>query len=84
VSGDDLHVNDRISYPTMSAWRREFLPASRLEIRAGVADDALPDEVVGAPVRHARFGAAPMRARGNEYAAVIAPGVLAPGSMSTR
>ena len=85
VGFDEYHVNDRISYPDniRSLAPREFVAGKPLEIRASVADDALPDEVKlwVRPAGMRSFGAAiPMqRSRGNEYAAVLAPEALASG-----
>ena len=85
VGLDEYHVNERISYPDdiRSLAPREVLAGKPVEIRARLADDALPDEVKlwirAAGMRS--FGAAiPMqRSRGNEYVAVLAPEALAPG-----
>src|SRR5277367_6153410 len=47
VGFDEYHVNDRISYPDniRSLAPKEFLAGKPVEIRASVAEDALPDEV---------------------------------------
>jgi len=85
VSLDEYHVNERLSYPdsVQSLAPKEFLAGAPVEIRALVADDGLPDEVQlwVRPAGMRAFGApVPMkRARGNEYAGVLAPGVLMPG-----
>jgi|HubBroStandDraft_1064217.scaffolds.fasta_scaffold00264_33 hypothetical protein len=85
VGFDEYHVNERLSYPdsVQSLAPKEFLAGAPVEIRALVADDGLPDEVKlwVRPAGMRGFGApVPMkRSRGNEYAGVLAPGVLTPG-----
>jgi hypothetical protein len=85
VGFDEYHVNERISYPdsVQSLAPKEFLAGAPVEIRARAADDGLPDEVNlwVRPAGMRSFGAPiPMkRLRGNDYGAVLAPGVLAPG-----
>jgi hypothetical protein len=85
VGFDEYHVNERLSYPdsVQSLTPKEFLAGAPVEIRARVADDGLPDEVQlwVRPAGMRGFGApTPMkRSRGNEYAGVLAPGVLTPG-----
>jgi hypothetical protein len=85
VGFDEYHVNERLSYSdsVQSLAPKEFLAGAAVEIRARVADDELPDEVKlwVRPAGMRGFGAPiPMkRSRGNEYAGVLAPGVLTPG-----
>lgn len=85
VGFDEYHVNERLSYPdsVQSLAPKEFLEGAAVEIRALAADNELPDEVQlwVRPAGMRGFGAPiPMkRSRGNEYAGVLAPGVLAPG-----
>jgi hypothetical protein len=85
VGFDEYHVNERLSYSdsVQSVAPKEFLAGAAVEIRARVADDELPDEVKlwVRPAGMRGFGAPiPMkRSRGNEYAGVLAPGVLTPG-----
>ncbi len=85
VGFDEYHVNERLSYPdsVRSLAPKEFLAGAPVEIRALAADDELPDEVKlwVRPAGMRGFGAPiPMkRSRGNEYAGVLAPGVLTPG-----
>ena len=81
----EYHVNARVSYPdfVQSLAPREYPSAGRIEIRARVANDTLPDEV-NLWVRAAgtqSFGKpiAMSRSQGNDYLAVLAPGVLSPG-----
>jgi hypothetical protein len=85
VGFDEYHVNERLSYPdsVQTLAPKEFLAGAPVEIRARIADDGLPDEVKlwVRPAGTRGFGAPiPMqRLRGNEYAGVLAPGVLTPG-----
>jgi len=85
VGFDEYHVNERLSYPdsVLSLAPKEFLAGAAVEIRALAADDELPDEVKlwVRPAGMRGFGTPiPMkRSRGNEYAGVLAPGVLTPG-----
>jgi hypothetical protein len=85
VGFDEYHVNERVSYPDFiqSLAPKEYTDAGPIEIRARVADTVLPDEV-NLWVRAAgtrSFGKAIVmnRSRGNDYAAVLAPGLVSPG-----
>jgi hypothetical protein len=94
VNFDEYHVNERLVYPDFiqSLASREYLAGSQIEIRARVADTVLPDEVSlwvrAAGTRSFGKRIAMNRSRGNDYAAVLAPGLLSPGlyeyAVSTR
>jgi hypothetical protein len=85
VGFDEYHVNKRISYPdsVQSLAPKEFPANAAITIRARAADDDAPDELTlwVRPAGMRGYGSPlPMRrSRGNDYAAVAAPGVFAPG-----
>jgi len=85
VNFSEYHVNQPVAYPdfVVSLAPKEYMSGSRIEIRARVANSTVADEV-NLWIRAAgmRFSgkAIPMaRIQGNDYAAVIEPGVLAAG-----
>ena len=85
VRFDEFHVNAPTTYPdlVLPLAPREFLAGGPIEIRVRVANTALPDTVNLwlRPASSRSFGGAiPMRpVSGEDYAAVIEPGKLAPG-----
>jgi hypothetical protein len=85
VGFDEYHINKRISYPdsVLSLAPKEFPADAAVVIRARAATDTLPDELKlwVRPAGARGFGSSiPMqRSRGNDYLAVWAAGVFAPG-----
>jgi hypothetical protein len=85
VGFDEYHVNKRISYPdsVQSLAPREFPADGAIVIRARSAGDAMPDELKlwVRPAGTRGYGSPiPMqRSRGNDYVAVAAAGIFAPG-----
>lgn len=85
VGFDEYHINQRVSYPdsVQSLSPKEFPADGAVVIRARAATDALPDELKlwVRPAGARGYGAPiPMqRSRGNDYLAVRAAGVFAPG-----
>jgi hypothetical protein len=85
VNFDEYHVNERVAYPDFiqSLAPKEYLAGGQIEVRARVANSVLPDEVDlwvrAAGTRSFGKAIAMNRSNGNEYVAVLAPGVLSPG-----
>jgi hypothetical protein len=85
VSFDEYHVNNRISYPDSveSLAPKEFPAEGAVTIRARAADDVAPDQLTlwvrPAGVRGYGSPIPMQRSRGNDYVAVAAAGVYAPG-----
>jgi hypothetical protein len=85
VGFDEYHVNKRLSYPdsVQSLAPKEFPATAAVTIRARAADDVAPAELAlwVRPAGMRGYGSPiPMqRSRGNDYVAVAAAGVFAPG-----
>ena len=85
VGFNEYHVNARSSYAAdiLSLTPKEFVADGSVKIRVLVADDSLPDQVKlwmrPAGMRGFQPAIPMQRERGNEYAAVLAPGALSPG-----
>ncbi|MEP6886370.1 MAG: hypothetical protein ABJC66_16600 [Gammaproteobacteria bacterium] len=85
VGLNEYHVNEPLAYPDFVATLAptEFIDGREIEIRARVANTTLPVEVtlwIRAAGAHSFDKAVDMhRTQGNDYAAAIAPGTLAPG-----
>jgi hypothetical protein len=85
VDFSEYHVNQPVAYPDFvgSLAPKEYMSGSRIEIRARVANSAVPDAVSlwvrAAGTRFSGKGIPMTRIQGNDYAGVIEPGVLVPG-----
>ncbi len=94
VGLDEYHVNEPVTYPDLvqSLAPKEIAASQEIEIRARVANSALPDEVelwIRAAGTHSFGKAIAMRRlQANDYAASVAQGSLEPGlyeyAISTR